>query len=65
MNELEKLRSPCKQWHDPQLLFISWPSVNFMYLDGLQSMQIMTLALIGMGDLKMNSSGRPWYHLAS
>ena len=33
MDELEKLRSPCKQWPHRQLLFTSWPPMDFMYPD--------------------------------
>ena len=35
MGELEKLRSPCKQWLDCRISFTSLLLVDFMYLNGL------------------------------
>ena len=35
MNELEKLKSPCKQWFDHQFLFTLWAPIDFVYPNGL------------------------------
>lgn len=35
MDEPDKLGSPCDKWLDCRLLFISWPSMDFMYHEGL------------------------------